>query len=182
MHYSTTKDVRQSLTKGIEMDIKDLLEKAEERTEGRKGLAKLLGISANALTDAKAHRRPLPDYACIRLARFVGLPEIEVMAASALATETHQDRRDLWRPFAERLARHATLASLALVANFVTPPDANAHQADMAKASSWYYVNSSRPTFSVPLKHLPPLRCTTRIPSRFQIPPRASVEVKLCEL
>ena len=53
----------------------------------------------NNLTNAKAQQRGLPNYACVILAKLLGVPPIEVIAANELVTEKREERRAEWLPF-----------------------------------------------------------------------------------
>ena len=65
------------------------------------------------ITNAKAHRRGLPNYACVVLADLVGAERIEVIAASELVTEKNPEKREVWLPFvlAAEARRLAAIAS-----------------------------------------------------------------------
>ena len=79
------------------MELKEYIVKAEKQ-HGRKELTKALELAhPNNLTDAKAQRRGLPNYACVILARLLGVNPIEVVAANELATEKRQERREIWQ-------------------------------------------------------------------------------------
>ena len=60
-------------------------------------LAEIIDQHADALTNAKAHRRGLPNYACVILAKLLEIPQIEVIAANELVTEKRQERREVWQ-------------------------------------------------------------------------------------
>lgn len=57
-----------------------------------------LGQEREALSGAKASRRGLPAYACIKLAKLIGVEPISVIAASELVTEKKEERRAEWLP------------------------------------------------------------------------------------
>ena len=79
------------------MELKEYIVKAEKQ-HGRKELTKALELAhPNNLTDAKAQRRGLPNYACVILARLLGINPIEVVAANELVTEKRQERREIWQ-------------------------------------------------------------------------------------
>lgn len=97
------------------MEFREYLLLGEKAAGGRPELAKLLEQQPNALTDAKGSRRGLPVYACIKLADLLGIDPMEIIAASELVTEKHEDRIAVFRPFvqAARHAQHLTIAILA---------------------------------------------------------------------
>lgn len=92
-------------------------------------LAAHLGIAANSVTDAKAHRRGLPNDACVKLARLLNVDAMDVIAASELATETKAEKREFWLSFVNP-AKAARVAGMVIfwgiVTNFVTPSPAEA--------------------------------------------------------
>lgn len=88
---------------------------AEEKAGGRKQLATILDQNPEALTSAKAHRRGLPAYACISLAKLINVNPLEVIAASELVTEKKEERRAVFLPFVQHLslAKHLAMATMA---------------------------------------------------------------------
>ena len=80
------------------MELKDYIENAEKSAGGRQPLADILGQNADAITGAKAHRRGLPNFACIKIADMLGVDRLEVIAASELVTEKKPERREVWLP------------------------------------------------------------------------------------
>lgn len=104
------------------MELRDLIHAGEEKAGSVKALGDALGIHANSLSDAKKNRRGLPPAACVKLAQIIGVPEIDVIAASELATEKDEARRAVWLPFVSRSAPLAMLIACASVTTFVTWP------------------------------------------------------------
>lgn len=111
------------------MTLRDYIDAGITAKNGREQLANYLGIAANTVTDAKAHRRGLPNDACIKLARLIEIDPLAIIAASELATEKKPERREFWLSFGNP-AKSARLAGtalfLAIVTNFVTPNSAEA--------------------------------------------------------
>ena len=86
------------------MELKDYIKIGIDQTGGTtKGLAKVLKLEKQdtVVTDAKAHRRGLPSYACIILADVIEASRIEVIAASALVTEKNPEKRAVWKQIIE---------------------------------------------------------------------------------
>lgn len=81
------------------MELRDYIEAGIEKCESVVSLAKQLGQADTTITNAKAHRRGLPNYACVKLADLLGTERIEVIAASELVTEKNPERREVWLPF-----------------------------------------------------------------------------------
>jgi len=94
------------------MELKDYIEAGINKFGTAVSLAKQLGQNANLVRDAKAHRKGLPNYACVMLADLLEVERIEVIAASELVTEKNPERQKVWLPFvlaaeARELARVA---------------------------------------------------------------------------
>lgn len=83
------------------MELRDYIEEGIAKFGTATELAKELGMNANQVRDAKAHRCGLPNYACIRLAGLIDVEPIAIIAASELATEKREDRKEIFRPFAQ---------------------------------------------------------------------------------
>ena len=111
------------------MELKDYIEAGVAKFTPATELAKQLGQNANLVRDAKAHRKGLPNYACVKLADLLGAERIEVIAASELVTEKNPERREVWIPFvlaaeARKLAEHAPgNAAKAVNAEMQTAPE-----------------------------------------------------------
>lgn len=111
------------------MELRDYLNAGINRLGGAKQLADYLGILPQALSNAKAHQRGIPNDACFKLAELLKADVRGVIAASELATEKKEDKRAFWRPFVSgtdmrRIAGYALI--LSIVTNFVTPSTAEA--------------------------------------------------------
>ncbi len=83
------------------MELRDYIKAGIDRVGTGKELAGKLGISANSLSDAKAHRHTIPTVACIVLAEIVGAEPLSVIAANELVTETREERKAILRPFVQ---------------------------------------------------------------------------------
>ncbi len=98
------------------MELKDYIEAGIAKLGSAVSLAKHLGQDATVVRNAKAQRRGLPNYACVKLADLLETEWIEVIAASELVTEKNPERREVWLPFvlaaeARKLAEIATSAN-----------------------------------------------------------------------
>lgn len=89
------------------MELKTYIEQAEKLLHTGKAVAEKLGVNAPDLSGAKAGRRGLPGYACVRLAQLIGEDERRVIAASELVTEKNPERRAVWLPFVQAIAETA---------------------------------------------------------------------------
>lgn len=125
------------------MDLRNLIEAGSKKAGEQKALASFIDIPEKNLSDAKAGRRGLPDYACIRLANYLGIDPIKVIAASALVTEKNEERRKVFYPFV--MGRAAMIAAMtALLGTTALPPESQAAQGAMTTPSEhcWHYVNN----------------------------------------
>lgn len=122
------------------MELRDYIEAGEKAKNGREALAAFLGVNPNNVTNAKRNARGLPIDACAKLAKLLGVPEIEVIAASELATEKKPEKRAFWLPFVEHAKAAAFVLTLASVTNFATPSPAKAGEYVMTSGNSLYYV------------------------------------------
>jgi len=111
------------------MELRDYIEAGEKKIGGRVALANYLEQNPDVISAAKTKKRGLPSFACVALAKLIGVPEIEVIAASELVTEKKPERRAIWAPFIQGAARHAMAVTLVVgVTSFVTPPPVQAAQ------------------------------------------------------
>lgn len=78
------------------MELRDYIEKGLVIAKTGRALAQELGIGANEVTDAKAHRRGLPNHACVKLAKMINEDALMIIAASELATEKKEEKREFW--------------------------------------------------------------------------------------
>lgn len=78
------------------MELRDYIESGLTVAKTGRALAHELGIGANELTDAKAHRRGLPNHACVKLAKMINEDALMIIAASELATEKKEEKRNFW--------------------------------------------------------------------------------------
>lgn len=78
------------------MKMKSFIEMGSAKAGSNKALAKILGQSEVALCEAKVGKRGLNDAVCIKLADFINVNRIEVIAASNLVTEKDEERRKIY--------------------------------------------------------------------------------------
>lgn len=107
------------------MELRELIEQAERAAGSQKALALMLKQDAGNLRGAKAGLKGLPVYACIELAKLIGISEITVIAASELVTEKKAERRAIFAPF---VGRAANVLIGAIVIMNMSPTPANAAQ------------------------------------------------------
>lgn len=106
------------------MNIKEIIELAEQKAGSQKALALQIGQSAGKLREIKSGRCGLPAYACVMIADMIGMDRISVIAASELVTEKKEERRRIWHPF----VGHAASMTIAAVILNMTPTPVNASE------------------------------------------------------
>ena len=78
------------------MEMKKYLELGEEKAGKQIELAKILGIQDSYIRIVKSGRRGLPADVCIKLADYIGVDRLEVIAASNLVTEKDEEKRKIF--------------------------------------------------------------------------------------
>lgn len=81
------------------MELNELIAKGAEKAGSVAELARELGVTREAASAAKSHKRPLPTDAAIKLADFIGADRMAVIAANELATEKKEEKRTFWSSF-----------------------------------------------------------------------------------
>ena len=81
------------------MEFRNYIEAGIKQCGTAVALAKELEQDATVIRNAKAHRRGLPVYACIELAKMLDIPPMEVISASELVTEKNERRKAVFFPF-----------------------------------------------------------------------------------
>lgn len=89
------------------MDLNGYITKGIEAASGVIALADFLGVDRTYLPRARAGKQGLPTYACVKLAQLIGEDERRVIAASELVTEKNPERRAVWLPFVQEIAKSA---------------------------------------------------------------------------
>lgn len=108
------------------MELKELIERAEKAAGSQIKLGLRIGQNPGNIRAAKAGIKGLPDYACVIIAELIGEEPIVVIAASNLATEKKEERREIWRPFVARAASVLLGMTLAIVNLIMTPAPSEA--------------------------------------------------------
>ena len=98
------------------MEMKTYIEMGEKKAGKQTELGKILGIKENYLRNAKSGRAGLPDAICIKLADYLEVNPLQVIAASNLVTEKDEDRRKVFESCFTRAA--SAIFALAAVYNF----------------------------------------------------------------
>jgi plasmid maintenance system antidote protein VapI len=76
--------------------MKTYIEIAEKKAGTQIKLAEILNVSDAYIRNAKKGRSGLPDAICIKLADYIGVDRLEVIAASNLVTEKDEERRKIF--------------------------------------------------------------------------------------
>ena len=99
------------------MEMKTYIEMGEKKAGKQTELGRILGIKENYLRNAKSGRAGLPDAICIKLADYIEVNPLQVIAASNLVTEKDEERRKIFESCFTRAA--SALLVLAAVYNLL---------------------------------------------------------------
>jgi len=108
------------------MQLNELIEKGAEKAGSIAALGRQLDLSREAVAHARAHKRPLPIDAAVRLADYIGEDLRKVIAANELATEKKEEKRAFWSPFVQTAKAASVALAITGVTFFVTPNEAQA--------------------------------------------------------
>lgn len=64
------------------MELRDIIKKASEKAGSLSELARMLNLQQQTVSAAKAHKRPLPADACVKLADFLKIDLKLIIAAN----------------------------------------------------------------------------------------------------
>ncbi len=99
------------------MEMKNYIERAENKAGKQIQLAKMLEISDAYIRMVKSGKRGFPDDICIQIADYIGADRLEVIAASNLVTEKDEKKR---RIFESCFTRAASVTAAAIVISILT--------------------------------------------------------------
>jgi len=99
------------------MEMRKFIEDGAKKAGNNKALARILNQSETILSDVKAGKKGLNDAACIKLADFIGVNPLYVIAASNLVTEKDEEKRKIFESCFTRAA--SAMFALAAVYNFL---------------------------------------------------------------
>lgn len=99
------------------MEMKKFIELGEAKAGSQIKLAQYLGQYDSGLRAVKAGKKGLPDAVCIKLADYIGVDRLEVIAASNLVTEKDEERRKL---FESCFKKTSSAAASLLIAAIIT--------------------------------------------------------------
>ena len=121
------------------MEMKIYIEMGEKKAGKQTELGKILGIKENYLRNAKSARAGLPDAICIKLADYIEINPLQVIAASNLVTEKDEERIKIFKSCFTRAASIAA-AALIFAGSSMTSSPAHASQLASELPCNLYYV------------------------------------------
>lgn len=86
------------------MDMKTYIEMGEKKAGKQVELARMLNVRDTTLRLAKSGKKGLPDAICIKLADYIEVNPLQVIAASNLVTEKDEERRKIFESCFTRAA------------------------------------------------------------------------------
>ena len=121
------------------MNMKTYIEMGEKKAGKQIELARILNVRDTALRLAKSGKKGLPDAICIKLADFIEINPLQVIAASNLVTEKDEERRKI---FESCFTRAASIAAAALIfaSSSMTSSPAHAAMSEKGSENILYYV------------------------------------------
>lgn len=106
------------------MEMKEFIEMGEKKAGSQKELAKILDTRYTTLVAVKNGKRSLTAAICIKLARYINIDELEVIAASNLIIEKDEERRKIFESCFKGASKAASVALIVGVTSIMTA-DAN---------------------------------------------------------
>ena len=115
--------------------MKKYIELGEKKAGKQIELAKILGVRDSTIRLVKTGHSRLPDALCIKLADFIEVDRLEVIAASNLMTEKNEERRKIFESCFSKVANFAAAALFLGVISMMTPSPSNASQQSLSANS-----------------------------------------------
>ncbi len=106
------------------MNIKNYIEIGEKKAGKQKILAEMLNIADVNIRMAKSGKRGLPDAVCIKLADYIEVDRLEVIAASNLVTEKDEERRKIFESCIKKTSVAASVGIISSAIAILTPSPA----------------------------------------------------------
>ncbi|MBX9346654.1 hypothetical protein K5M36_06080 [Chromobacterium vaccinii] len=115
--------------------LRDAIEKLG--VENHTKAATELKISKAALSMYLSGDRIMEDFACIMVAKILGIDGMEVIAAAQMEREKNEERREIWADFRKKFGVKAGIAGLAaaLTLGSLAPSKANASNLEFCAIS-----------------------------------------------
>ena len=102
------------------MKMKEYVERGEKKASSQVKLAEFLKIQASTLGLVKQGKKSLATAYCIKLARYIGVDELEVIAASNLIIEKDEEKRKIFESCLEKTKHAATVTVTTFVISILT--------------------------------------------------------------
>jgi transcriptional regulator with XRE-family HTH domain len=102
------------------MEMKKFIEMGEKKAGKQIELAKYLNIQASTLGLVKQGKKSLTAALCIKLARYINVDELEVIAASNLIIEKDEERRKIFESCLKKTSKAAGVTAAAIVISILT--------------------------------------------------------------
>lgn len=122
------------------MEMKKYIEMGEQKAGKQIELARILNVRDSTLRLVKSGNNGLPDAICIKLADYLKIDRLEVIAASNLVTEKDEERRKIFKSCFTKAASTAGIALLLGATTLTTPTTANAQNSSSLLPNTLYYV------------------------------------------
>ncbi|PXX07431.1 hypothetical protein C8R27_1527 [Nitrosomonas ureae] len=116
------------------MEMKKYIELGEKKAGKQVELARILGVRDSTIRLVKTGHSRLPDALCIKLADYIEVDRLEVIAASNLMTEKNEERRKIFESCFTKVASFTLAIFIFSVISIMTPPPANASQQRLSAA------------------------------------------------
>ncbi|WP_199154320.1 hypothetical protein [Chromobacterium sp. ASV23] len=106
--------------------LQDAIEKLGVENDVQAAAA--LRISKQALSHYRTGTRIMDDFACIMVAKVLGIDGMEIIAATQMEREKDQERREIWADFRKKFGVKMGIAGLAVTMTIgsLTPTKASA--------------------------------------------------------
>lgn len=116
------------------MKLCDYIEIGAKKAGSVAELGRYLGLTREATTQAKSHKRPLPADAVMKLADYIGEDLRKVIAANELVTEKKEEKIRYWNLVMQRASGAMAMVLLAVTLIVSpTPPEASNGKASIAE-------------------------------------------------
>ncbi|SFM30634.1 hypothetical protein [Nitrosomonas communis] len=139
------------------MEMRKYIEMGEKKAGKQIELARILNVRDSTLRLAKLGNNGLPDAICIKLADYIEVDRLEVIAASNLVTEKDEERRRIFEScFKKTSNAAASIATVILLTTVLTLSPIKSVQAASlgdTKLSAMYIMLKRIIVEEIPKKH-----------------------------
>ncbi|SET65015.1 Helix-turn-helix [Nitrosomonas marina] len=109
------------------MEMREFIEMGEKKAGTQKQLAEYLDTRYTTLGLVKNGKKSLTTALCIKLARYIEVDELEVIAASNLIIEKDEERRKIFESCLKRSSKAASIAMI-IGATALSAPSTNSFE------------------------------------------------------